>query len=65
MITIPVSRLVGFRKPEGQRLGQAVHNLLQLCKVTNPEDKEWCDRLWNADGEVAQRMIDERLDREN
>lgn len=45
----------------GMRVGQAYHNFLSLHKVTG-EDKEWCDKFYEADGEVAYAMLRERTD---
>ena len=44
------------------RYGQAFHRQFKLDKVTNQQDKEFCDRLWNASDEKAKAMIQSRLD---
>lgn len=71
MLTIPRSRVVQFYRdnPEwmatGQRFGQVFYHDLQLEKVTNDEDKTWCDALYNADSIAAQKMVIDRTDWEN
>ena len=56
-MVIPKSRLDTFRRDQNLRLGQALHNHLELHKVTNREDAAWCDKLWNADDVIAAEMI--------
>jgi len=45
----------------GMRVGQAYHNFLSLDKVKGVE-KEWCDKFYEADGEIAYAMLRERTD---
>jgi hypothetical protein len=45
------------------RWGQAFHRQFKLDKVTNPQDKAFCDKLYNADESTAKAMIQSRLDR--
>ena len=52
-----------FRKKNPDlRYGQEFHQFMQLDKIENPADKEFCDRLYEADGEKAISMIRERRD---
>jgi len=61
-ITIPLSRLAGFRHNPTQRYGQAIYDHLQLNKVQNPDQKAWCDKLYNAENQTARRMVLEATD---
>ena len=45
--------------------GQAFFGYMKLEKVTNQQDKEFCDRLYNATDEKAKAMVASRLDRSN
>lgn len=65
MIMFPISQVVRFKyKHKSLRYGQAFHNFMKLHKVTNPQDKEFCDRLWNErNDEKAKAMIISRTDR--
>lgn len=52
-----------FRKQNPDlRYGQEFHQFMQLNKIENTADKEFCDRLYQADGEKAIAMIRERID---
>ena len=44
------------------RWGQAFHHQFKLDKVTNPQDKEFCDRLYEADEAKAKAMVASRTD---
>lgn len=44
------------------RLGQAFHQYFNLEKITNPDDKAFCDKLYQCDGDEAKAMIAERTD---
>lgn len=44
------------------RYGQAFHHFMKLKKVTHSQDKEFCDRLYNATDEKAKQMIVSRTD---
>ena len=44
------------------RWGQAFHRQFKLDKVTNQQDKEFCDRLFNAADDKAKQMVQSRLD---
>lgn len=44
-------------KYKGMRLGQAFHTHFKLEKITNEEDKIFCDRLYEMDGDEARKMI--------
>jgi hypothetical protein len=39
------------------RLGQAFHQYFKLDKITNEENKIFCDRLYEMDGEEAMKAI--------
>lgn len=45
-------------KMKGLRLGQAFHQHFKLDKITNEENKIFCDRLYEADGDEARKMIE-------
>lgn len=63
MITFPKTRVNAFQhRNKALRYGQAFHQFMKLDKVTNPQDKEFCDRLYNAPDEKAKQMILSRLD---
>lgn len=71
MLTFPGTRVKQFYKEnplwkeKGLRLGQAFHNFMELHKITNPEDKLFCDTLWEASNTIANHMIICRTDWEN
>jgi hypothetical protein len=44
------------------RYGQAFYNFMKLHKVSDQQDKEFCERLYNADDEKAKTMIRSRTD---
>ena len=45
--------------------GQAFHGHMKLEKVEHPQDKEFCDHLYNADEAKAKATVMSRLDRKN
>ena len=45
------------------RWGQAFYKFMKLDKVKNIQDKEFCDRLFNADDDKAKAMVASRTDR--
>lgn len=49
-------------KLKGLRLGQAFHNHFKLEKITNEEDKVFCDMLYNVDDGKACKMIESIMD---
>ena len=65
MITFAKSRVDKFvHRNKFLRYGQAFHRQFKLDKVTNQQDKEFCDRLfWEVSEEKAKAMIASRLDR--
>ena len=64
MLLFSQTVIEGFRKKNPNlRYGQEFHQFMQLDKIENPADKEFCDRLYEADGEKAIAMINERMDR--
>lgn len=66
MITFQKSKVDSFvHKNKSLRWGQAFHHFMKLEKVTNPQDKEFCDRIYNADDEKAKQMVMSRLDKNN
>lgn len=66
MITFQKSRVDEFRHTnKSLRWGQAFYSYMKLHKVTYPQDKEFCDRLYNASDEVAKQMVASRLDKIN
>ncbi|BEG72655.1 hypothetical protein [Pseudomonas phage PA1C] len=65
-ITIPYTRLASFKNlDKNLRWGQAFHSHMELHKITNPEDKEWCDKLWNADDRTAADLLASVVDYNN
>lgn len=46
----------------GLRMGQAFHQYMKLDKITNPEDKILCDKLYEKDGQDAINMIESMTD---
>lgn len=70
-ITFPRSRVLQFYKDNptwresGQRLGQAFHNYMELYKITSTAAKDVCDRLWEANSDVACRIIIDHTDWDN
>lgn len=52
-------------KDKNLRWGQAFYDFMKLHKITNPEDKIFCDRLYNAEDGEAKHMVMARLDFRN
>jgi hypothetical protein len=71
MIMFPRSLILKFYKQNptwkesGLRLGQAFHTWAELNKITNAEDKAFCDALYNAKSDVASHMLIARTDWRN
>lgn len=67
MIAIPVSRWRGFHhtRADGRRLGQHFHDYMELEKVTDKNQRAWCDQLYNANDVIARQMIMVNLDHNN
>lgn len=67
MITFPNTQYKKFNHANASlRWGQAFYNFMKLHKVTNPQDKEFCDRIYNeADDNRARMMVISRLDLQN
>ena len=62
-ITFPFSRVAGFvPKPNGQRWGQQFHEYMGLEKITNPTDKDVCDKIYNLPRDEAERIVNLRID---
>ena len=49
-------------REQGLRLGQAFFNWMKLEQVKMPENKAFCDKLFNADSSRAAPMIISRTD---
>jgi hypothetical protein len=63
-LTFPLSRVKEFRhQSEHLRYGQAFHQFMRLDKCE--QDREFCDRLYNASDDVARKMIDSRIDHQS
>lgn len=63
-LTFPLSRVMKFRKVHPElRYGQEFHQYMELHKCE--QDREFCDKLYEADGIKAIKMIDSRIDWEN
>lgn len=66
MLTFPRSTVDRFflefwsdpKKKGTLRMGQAFHQYMKLEKVSS--EKDWCDRLYQLDGEEAKKMIASR-----
>lgn len=66
MILFPKSRVDAFRHTNtSKRWGQAFYDHMKLGKVTNPQDKEYCDRIYNADEALAKALVQSRIDKQN
>lgn len=65
-LSIPFSRYKSFqRKPNAGRFGQQFYEHMELHKVTNPEDKEWCDKLYNIADKYGRQMVLAAIDHAN
>lgn len=64
MLTFTKSEVLQFRHiNKEQRWGQAFYNHFKLHKITNTQDKEYCDRLYNEpDENKAKAMVSNRTD---
>lgn len=63
MIKFPASQVKAFvHRNKALRWGQAFHQFMKLEKVENAQDKEFCDRLYNAPDEKAKAMVTSRTD---
>lgn len=51
-----------FKKYRGLRLGQAFHQYFKLEKITDQENKIFCDRLYESSGDEANKMIESITD---
>lgn len=49
-------------KYKGMRMGQAFHTHFKLDKITDEENKIFCDRLYEMDGDVARKTIESITD---
>lgn len=66
MITFPATAIALFRHTDNfLRYGQAFHQHMKLDKISNLKDKVFCDKLYNADDELAKQMIASRTDKNN
>lgn len=59
-----IERFCSYRisNRNGLRLGQAFHQYFKLEKITNEEDKIFCDRLYEMDGDEARKAIESITD---
>ncbi len=67
MIMFPKSRVSAFRHAnKALRYGQAFFNFMKLEKVTNPQDKQFCNRIYTEPDESKVRQwIASRIDPDN
>lgn len=66
MITFTKSKVDAFKHLNKHvSWGKAFFGYMKLEKVTNQQDKEFCDRLFNASDEKAKAMVQSRLDKGN
>lgn len=66
MIMFPKTQVDKFRHMnKAITWAQAFCLQMKLDKVTNPQDKEFCDRLRNADEVKAKAMVASRTDKNN
>lgn len=64
MLTFPVSKVKQFKhNNKALRWGQAFHQFMKLEKCD--QDKNFCDKLYNADEDVAKSMVASRTDHKN
>lgn len=66
-ITIPLSRYRAFARPANspQRWGQMFYEFMELHKVTDKDNKIWCDMLYNASDRTARQMVLASIDHSN
>lgn len=66
-ITIPKTRFDQFRfdPNSGLRYGQAFHQFMGLEKITSNANREWCDKLYNANDNQARNMVKKVIDPNN
>ena len=63
MMQFPKTRVMDFRHTnKAQRWGQAFYDYMELHKVTDPDEKVFCDKLYNADNDTAKMMVASRTD---
>lgn len=64
MLTFSKSEVSQFRHSnKSKRWGQAFFDYFKLGKITNPQDKEFCDRLYNEINDTkAKAMVQGRTD---
>lgn len=64
MLMFSESEVKRFRhQNKSLRWGQAFYNFMKLHKVQEPQDKEFCERLYNASEEKAKAMVASRTDK--
>lgn len=63
-IRFPRSRVLAFMRAHisGMNIGRTFYKFMELDKITNPNDKAYCDRLYNATTSDAHKMIIARTD---
>jgi hypothetical protein len=63
MLMFPKTQVAKFAHTnKALRWGQAFHRFMKLEKISNPQDKEFCDRLYQAADEKAKAMVQSRTD---
>ncbi len=63
-ITFTATEVNNFNKTPRNpnlRFGQAFHQYFKLEKISG-QDKDWCDKLYNADTATAKKMVEKATD---
>jgi hypothetical protein len=64
MISFSKSEVTNFRHTnKALRWGQQFYQHFKLNKITNAADKQFCDRLYNADEALAKQLVASRTDK--
>lgn len=64
MLTFSASEVKRFvHNNKAKRWGQDFYDFMKLDKVKNPQDKHFCDKLYNAEESVAKAMVKSRTDK--
>lgn len=62
-IKFPLSRVVAFKPADHKRRwGQQFYDYMELDKVTSSPNREYCDKIYNAPRDEAERMVENRID---
>ena len=63
MIMFSATKVASFKNTDkALRYGQAFYDFMQLHKVTDPVDKIFCDRIYEAEESLAKGLIQSRID---